>query len=208
MAVEAALIASATLMGLAGMPHCAAMCGAPCALASGNRPVALLAGRLLGYAAGGAVAAASTEALARATEGVAVLRPAWALLQAALLLFGLTLLLRGRMPAWLGRLAWRTQPRHGLVTGMAWIAMPCGLLHGALLLAALSGSPLGGAATMAGFALASTPGLVIAPLWRARLLRRGQGGEMLALRLAGLGLVAGAAWGLGHGVWERLALAC
>ena len=28
MALDAALIASATLMGLAGTPHCAAMCGA------------------------------------------------------------------------------------------------------------------------------------------------------------------------------------
>ena len=208
MSADAALIASATLMGLAGMPHCAAMCSAPCALAGGKRPAKLLVGRLLGYTAGGAVAAASTEALARATQGVAVLQPAWALLQAALLLLGLTLLLRGRMPAWLGRLAWRPQPRHALVTGMAWVAMPCGLLHGALLLAALAGSPLGGAGAMAGFALASTPGLVIAPLWRAQLLKRGEGGEMLALRLAGLALVAGAAWGLGHGVWERVALAC
>jgi uncharacterized protein len=208
MAADVALIASATLMGLAGMPHCAAMCSAPCALAGGQRPAKLLVGRLLGYTAGGAVAAASTESLARATQGVAVLQPAWALLQAALLLLGLTLLLRGRMPAWLGRLTWRPQPRHALVTGMAWVAMPCGLLHGALLLAALSGSPLGGAGAMAGFALASTPGLVIAPLWRARLLKRGEGGEVLALRLAGLALVAGAAWGLGHGVWERVALAC
>lgn len=208
MSADVALIASATLMGLAGMPHCAAMCSAPCALAGGKQPAKLLVGRLLGYTAGGAVAAASTEALARATQGVAVLQPAWALLQAALLLLGLTLLLRGRMPAWLGRLTWRPQSRHALVTGMAWVAMPCGLLHGALLLAALSGSPLAGAGAMAGFALASTPGLVIAPLWRARLLTRGEGGEMLALRLAGLGLVAGAAWGLGHGVWERVALAC
>lgn len=208
MAADLALIASATLMGLAGTPHCAAMCSAPCALAGGKRPLKLLAGRLLGYAAGGVVAAASTEALARATEGVAVLKPAWALLQAALLLLGLTLLLRGRMPVWLGQLAWRPQPHHAFATGLAWVAMPCGLLHGALLLAALAGSPLGGGAAMAGFALASTPGLVVAPLWRARLLARGAGGEMLALRLAGLALAIGAAWGLGHGVWERLLLAC
>lgn len=91
---------------------------------------------------------------------------------------------------------------------MAWVAMPCGLLHGALLLAALAGSPLGGATAMAGFALASTPGLVLAPLWRARLLERGAGGEMLALRLAGLALVLGAAWALGQGVWQRVMLAC
>ncbi len=208
MALDAALIASATLMGLAGTPHCAAMCSAPCALAAGRRPARLLVGRLLGYSAGGAVAAASAQALAKASTSVMLLQPAWALLQAALLLLGLTLLARGRVPAWLGAVRWRPEPRHAFATGLAWVAMPCGLLHAALLLAGLSGSPLSGAMAMAGFALASMPGLVIAPLWRARLLRRGAGGEVLALRLAGLALAAGAAWGLVHGVWQSLRLAC
>jgi sulfite exporter TauE/SafE len=208
MSLDVALITSATLMGLAGTPHCAAMCSAPCALAAGPRPAKLLAGRVLGYSAGGAVAAASAEALARASQSVALLQPAWALLQAALLLLGLTLLARGRVPAWLGAVNWRPKPRHAFATGLAWVVMPCGLLHAALLLAGLSGSVPGGAAAMAGFALASTPGLVIAPLWRARLLRRGERGEVLALRLAGLALAIGSAWGLGHGVWERILLAC
>ena len=168
----------------------------------------LLAGRLLGYATGGAIAAASAQALARASQSVTLLQPAWALLQAALLLFGLTLLVRGRVPAWLGAVSWRPRPHQAFATGIAWVAMPCGLLHAALLLAGLSGSPLSGAAAMAGFALASTPGLVIAPLWRARLLKRGAGGEVLALRLAGLMMAAGAAWGLVHGVWQQLLLAC
>lgn len=208
MSGDLALVVSATLMGLAGMPHCAAMCSAPCALAGGQRPARLLAGRVLGYTAGGVVAAASAEALARASQGVALLQPAWALLQAALLLFGLMLLLQGRVPAWLGAVRWRPQPRHAFATGLAWVAMPCGLLHAALLLAGLSGSPLSGGAAMAGFALASTPGLVIAPLWRARLLRRGPAGDVLALRLAGLMLALGAGWGLVHGVWQRVMLAC
>jgi len=208
MSFDVALVLSATLMGLAGTPHCAAMCSAPCALAGGRRPTRLLAGRLLGYAAGGAIAAASAQALARASQNLMLLQPAWALLQAALLLFGLTLLVRGRMPVWLGALNWRPQSRHAFTTGLAWVAMPCGLLHAALLTSSLSGSVAGGAAAMAGFALASMPGLVIAPLWRARLLRRGAGGETLALRLAGLALALGAAWALSHGVWERLVLAC
>ena len=205
---DLALVMSATLMGLAGMPHCAAMCSAPCALAGGPRPARLLAGRVLGYTAGGVVAAASAEALARASQSVALLQPAWALLQAALLLFGLLLLLQGRVPAWLGSVRWRPQPRHAFATGLAWVVMPCGLLHAALLLAGLSGSPLSGGAAMAGFALASTPGLVVAPLWRARLLKRGPAGDVLALRLAGLMLALGAGWGLAHGVWQRVMLAC
>jgi uncharacterized protein len=190
------------------MPHCAAMCSAPCAMAGGRGPARLLVGRLLGYTAGGAVVAASAQVLARATQGAMLLQPAWALLQAAVLLLGLTLLVRGRMPVWLGALRWRPQPRHAFATGLAWVALPCGLLHAALLLASLADSVAGGATAMAGFALASTPGLVIAPLWRARPLKRGAGGEMLALRLAGLALVLGAAWALGHGVWQRVMLAC
>ena len=208
MGLDAALIASAALMGLAGTPHCAAMCSAPCALAAGRRPARLLVGRLLGYAAAGAVAAASAQVLATASGRILLLQPAWALLQAALLLLGLTLLARGRVPAWLGAVRWRPAPQHAFATGLAWVAMPCGLLHAALLLAGLSGSAGSGALAMAGFALASTPGLAIAPLWRARLLRRGAGGEVLALRLAGLGLAAGAGWGLLHGVWHGIRLAC
>ena len=206
--MDAALVASATLMGLAGMPHCAAMCSAPCALAGGKRPLKLLAGRGLGYAAAGAVAAASAQALARVSQGAALLQPAWALLQSALLLLGLTLLVRGRMPLWLSAVSQRAQPRHAFAKGLAWVAIPCGLLHAALLLASLSGSAAGGAAAMAGFAVASMPGLAIAPLWRARLLKRGAGGEVLALRLAGLALTAGAGWGLAHGAWQRVLLAC
>ncbi|MDR7331966.1 sulfite exporter TauE/SafE family protein [Roseateles asaccharophilus] len=206
--MDAALVASATLMGLAGMPHCTAMCSAPCALAGGRRPVKLLAGRVLGYALGGAAAAASAEALARASQGATLLQPAWALLQSALLLLGLTLLVRGRMPLWLSAVPRQAQPRHVFFKGTAWVAMPCGLLHAALLLASLSGSVAGGAAAMGGFALASTPGLLMAPLWRAKLLKRGEGGDVLALRLAGLALAAGAGWGLAHGVWQRVLLAC
>ncbi|MFG6439217.1 sulfite exporter TauE/SafE family protein [Roseateles sp. LKC17W] len=206
--MDLALILSVALLGLAGMPHCAAMCSAPCALAGGRRPFKLLAGRVLGYAAGGAAAAASAQLLAQATQGITLLQPAWALLQAALLLFGLLLLVRGRMPAWLGSIRWRPQPRHALVTGVAWVLMPCGLLQGALLMASLTGSALSGGVAMAGFALASTPGLLLGPLWRARLLKRGADGDVLALRLAGLTLAIGAGWGLAHGVWQRVALAC
>jgi len=206
--VNLALIASAALLGLAATPHCAAMCSAPCALAGGRRPASLMTGRLLGYSAGGAVVAASAGLLARASQGVSLLQPAWVFLQVAMLLLGVTLLVRGRMPVWLERVRWRPQPRHAFFTGLAWVAMPCGLLHAALLLASLSGSVAGGAAAMGAFALASTPGLVVAPLWRARLLRRGARGEVLAMRLAGVGVTAGAAWGLAHGVWQRVLLAC
>lgn len=207
--MTAALIASAALMGLAAAPHCALMCSTPCALAARRRDeqMRLLAGRLLGYAVAGVAAAASAQALARMSQGAAVLQPLWALLQAALLVLGLSLMVRGRVPVWLDNARWRPTPGRSFATGLAWTAMPCGVLHAALLLSALSNSPLEGGLAMAAFAVTSTLGLAVAPAWIARLPRR-VGEASPALRLAGLGLVAASGWALGHGVWERLTLAC
>ncbi|MFT7724648.1 MAG: sulfite exporter TauE/SafE family protein [Roseateles sp.] len=209
MSLDAALIGSAALMGLAAAPHCAVMCSTPCALAARGREqqMRLLAGRLVGYGAAGAVAAASAQALARLSQGAAVLQPLWALLQAALLVLGLSLLVRGRVPVWLANVRWRPAPGRSFATGLAWVAMPCGLLHAALLLAALSNSPLGGGLAMAAFAATSTLGLAVAPAWVARLPRR-VGDASPALRLAGLGLVAASGWALAHGVWQRIAALC
>ncbi|PZP36636.1 MAG: sulfite exporter TauE/SafE family protein [Roseateles depolymerans] len=207
--LDLALISSATLMGLAATPHCAAMCSAPCALAckGARQQAGFQVGRVLGYAAGGALATVSAQLLAEVSQSATLLQPVWALLQAALLALGLSLLWRGRAPLWLGALQWRPQGRHVMLTGMAWVAMPCGLLHAALLLAALSNTVLGGALAMTGFALASSLGLLVAPLLTARL--RGRGGDAApALRLAGLGMATASAWALVEGVWRRSLLLC
>jgi uncharacterized protein len=209
MGADAALIGSTALLGLAAAPHCALMCSTPCALAARGRQQQwrLLAGRLIGYSLAGAVAAASAQALARLSAGAAALQPLWALLQAALLVFGLSLVMRGRVPAWLASARWQPTPGRSFAAGLAWVAMPCGLLHAALLLAALSGTPLGGGLAMAGFAATSTLGLALAPAWIARLPRR-VGDASPALRLAGLGLTAASGWALAHGVWQRVTVAC
>lgn len=209
MSLDAALIGSAALMGLAGAPHCALMCSSPCALAAQGRQqqMRLLAGRLVGYTAAGVMAALSAQALGRMSAGAAVLQPVWALLQAALLVLGLSLLVRGRVPAWLGQARFRPQPGRSFATGLAWVVMPCGLLHAALLLSALSNSPVSGGLAMAAFAATSTLGLAVAPALFARLPRR-VGDASPALRLAGLGLVAASGWALVHGVWQRAALVC
>jgi sulfite exporter TauE/SafE len=104
--VEAAFIASTALLGLAGMPHCAAMCGAPCAAAGGAGRASwpFHAARIAGYAAAGAVAAGSVSTLALLSEHSAALRPLWTLLHAAALALGVHLLWRGRQPAWLARM--------------------------------------------------------------------------------------------------------
>jgi sulfite exporter TauE/SafE len=103
--MDGALIASAALLGLAGAPHCTAMCGAACAAVSGRSgpggAVAFQAARLAGYAAGGAVAAASVGSLLALAQFAPVLRPLWTLLHVAAFALGAYLLWTARQPAWL-----------------------------------------------------------------------------------------------------------
>jgi hypothetical protein len=85
------------------------------------------------------------------------------------------------------------------------------LSQAALLVAALADRPWSGAAAMAAFAIASSPGLLVAPL----LMRRLNGHATLAagtlswpVRAAGVALVLGSGWALGHGLWQRVAAWC
>jgi sulfite exporter TauE/SafE len=227
--LDAALIASASVLGLVGAPHCTAMCSAPCAAAigGGGRPAALAfqLARVASYAAGGALAAASVGALASWGQLSPALRPAWVLLNSLALLLGLSLLVTARQPHWLARwgrvppapglglgAGWRPlkMPVRALAAGGMWVAWPCGLLQSGLMVAALTGSAASGALAMAGFALASAPGLVVGPwVWR-RLLGGGSATarERWATRAAGLLLAAGSAWALGHGLWQRIVAYC
>jgi sulfite exporter TauE/SafE len=186
--VLSGLILTAFLMGLGGMPHCAAMCGAPCAAAfPKGLPVASLVGRCIGYAGLGGLAAASAGALASWGREVAFLQPLWVILLAAVLMLGLYLLASGRMPSQVDdwgqglyrcvRARW-SRPSSGRVTGargwlpllagVIWVAMPCGLLYAALMVAALAPSAWGGALVMLAFAL---PGAVA--IWAAPVVLRG-----------------------------------
>jgi len=267
--MDSALIVSAVMLGLAGTPHCAAMCAAPCAAAVGQGGrTALLSfqlARVLSYAAVGAVVASSMGALAALSEAAPMLRPLWTLVQAACLTLGLWLLWQGRQPAWMGsigkvpavavvampqgRLATasagagagagasagfgmgdgnmgsgpstgsRTVPANtagkawkAALAGGLWAAWPCGLLHSALLVAALTGGAAAGATAMAGFAVASSGGLLLGPWLRRRWLAKGgadtSGREVLLVRLSGLLLVLAAGWALGHGLWPQVAMWC
>lgn len=237
MALDAALATSALLMGLAGSPHCLAMCGAACAGLGGGRPDAQLGfqlGRALSYALGGALAAAAVGWIAQLGQAAALLRPLWVMLHMAALGLGLFLLWRGRQPAWLAQIGRRIEPvatvslaglrgggqgvalgQAGRATlgGLAWLAWPCGLLQSALVLAALASGPWQGASVMTAFAAGSGVGLVAGPLLLRRLLGRqvpGPGGDgtRWAVRLAGLGLTVAALWALGHGLWEQVAAWC
>ncbi|MDM0072252.1 sulfite exporter TauE/SafE family protein [Variovorax sp. J31P207] len=219
--MQSALLATAFVMGLAGGPHCVAMCGAACAgvirivrapaggvaaLQSPGRslPAGALfhVGRVAGYAAAGAVAAAAAQGLAQAGQQVSALRPAWLLLHVFVFAWGLLLAASGRQPAWAHRFGrWasaRLQPMTRspfgvLAAGALWVALPCGLLYSALMLAALGNGVLEGAAVMALFAAGSAVSLLLAP-WLWQRLRSGAGmlSQQWGTRLAGA-MLAGVA---------------
>lgn len=206
------LASTALLMGLAGGPHCIAMCGAACAgigQAAGphkNRAMwTFQLGRVLGYSALGAVAAASMQGLGWLTVQSAALRPVWSMFHVAMLVLGLVLLWRAEQPVWLdnaGKKVWRivrgwVSGRGGgapLLLGAVWTFLPCGLLYSALLVAALSGSPLDGALLMALFALGTSVSMMLGPWLWLRLKGNPSGGW--GVRLAGLALAASSAWAL------------
>jgi uncharacterized protein len=187
------LVLSAAALGMAAMPHCMLMCGAPCAAVTqgaGNRSTAanttkwvtaglFHAGRVLGYSAAGALAASSVVALGGWLQWAPALRPLWTLLHLAFLLLGLWWLVMGRQPAALQRRAaaavalplhWQGQKSattpatwRAGAAGLAWVAWPCAALQAALLVAALANHAAGGAVVMAVFAVASAPGLLLGP---------------------------------------------
>lgn len=228
--MDIALAGSALLMGLAGSPHCLAMCGPACVgLTAGERSahVGFHLGRLFSYAAGGALAAASVGWIAQLGQASAVLRPVWVLVHLAALLLGLYLLWQGRQPAWLENIGRRVstqtaipvaglggggialgRPGRASLAGLAWLAWPCGLLQSALMVAALASGPAQGALVMSSFALGSGLGLALGPLLIQRLFGVGPGGMRWAVRLAGLGLLAASGFALGHGLWQRVAEFC
>lgn len=205
--LDAALAGSAFLMGVAGSLHCAAMCVAPCAAVTGGRRDGVFlfqTGRLIGYAIGGAIVAASVGGLLRWESSAGWLRPVWLAMHLGVLALGLSLAWRAEQPLWWRRLwaartpaslgvpaaalagggvAWAGAGRStgrlagALGAGLAWLAWPCGLLQSALMTAALANGPWQGAGVMAAFALGSSPGLLAGPwllAWLGRLGRQGR----------------------------------
>jgi sulfite exporter TauE/SafE len=212
--LELALPAAMAALGLASGVHCAGMCGGivtAFSLSEGrSRPSARLllfnAGRISCYAFGGAIAAA-IGALgwysSGAQTGLSVLA------SAVLVLVGLHLAgLRGPMrflerlgaPLWrrIQPLAARLTRKPGLAAGyaagLAWGALPCGLVYGALTAAAFAGSAAQGAIAMLAFGLGTLPWLLAAGVataslrvWMARApVRLGVGGAVLGFGVFGL----------------------
>lgn len=245
---DAALLGSAFLMGLAGSLHCALMCGAAFAAITGRAgapriagrttaAMSLHAGRLISYAAAGALVATGVAALGTLQSAAPLLRPLWTGVHVGAIALGLWLIVEARAPAWLsaasarvpafvagsGRLAVQGGPRgpeikvvrwlpaasRSGIVGLCWAGMPCGLLQSALLVAALASGPLPGAAVMAAFAASSALGLWLGPrLWSGvRAAGRGERWAAWSTRLAG-GLLAGSSlFALWHGLGAAIAAA-
>jgi sulfite exporter TauE/SafE len=222
--MSATLALTALLMGLAGGPHCAAMCGAACSgvVRAGATPTRSMAmfqlGRLSGYAAAGAAAGFAVQSFGWLTTQTAALRPVWSLFHLAVLAWGLSLLVLARQPAWAqsaGKSVWArvrplAQARGGVFgAGALWFLMPCGLLYSALLVASLSGGAWQGALSMALFAIGSGVSLGAFPALLRWLRRAGNGARKdWGTRAGGLVLAVLAAAALWGNLVERVALWC
>ena len=114
--MELTLVLTAFLMGLAGAPHCAAMCGPSCAAVLGScgarsgtagamaaSTVTFHAFRVTSYALAGAVAATGVGLLAWAGQAAPWVRPLWTMLHVAALALGLWLAITGQQPAFMAK---------------------------------------------------------------------------------------------------------
>lgn len=212
--MEPGLLAAMALLGLASGVHCVGMCGGIVAAFSTfsaeklkaprrewPRQLAFNLGRITSYGAAGAAAGSLGYAAGAAPAQDAL----YVLANVVLVLAGLHLAGFGRLlslerlglPLWrrLQPLAARASSRgNAYVAGALWGWLPCGLVYGALAVAALAGSPSQGAAAMLAFGLGTAPWLLAAGLAAARLrgwmglraVRVGAGGAVLAFGAYGL----------------------
>jgi uncharacterized protein len=185
--VNGALVAAAAVFGLTSSVHCAAMCG-PLALSAGatgaGASLRYHVARAAGYSALGGVlgglGAGAEGVLGGGPGGLAGLSgavPLGAAMLVALQAAGVTTKVAALpgVAAAVGRaarVASRGSPAaRAAALGALTPVLPCGLLLGMYALAAASGSAAGGAASMAAFALGTTPLLLGAQLGWGALMR-------------------------------------
>jgi uncharacterized protein len=215
------LIITAFTMGLMGGVHCAAMCGGivgAVSLRAGRSGVALQlsynAGRVLSYAAAGALAGSFGSIGLFASGLIQAQMLLFVIANAVVVLLGLHIAGWGRLVLRLesvGALAWRAI--HPLGTrflpadtaakairlGLVWGWIPCGLVYSAVALALVSGSMLHGAAVMLAFGVGTVPNLLAAglaaqrvrPALRLRWVRSLAGSVIALLGIVGLVRIPG-----------------
>lgn len=215
------LILTGFLMGLAGGPHCIAMCGAACAGIQQQKSHQIWKfhlGRILGYAALGALAASSIKGLSLFSSQTKALHPLWTFFHVLVLSWGLILFIYARQPSWADQFGrrtwvhvrkWLDLPGGVVVTGMLWSLMPCGLLYSALIVASLNANAANGAMTMAAFAFGTSATLMLGP-WLWLKLQKGSQWftEDTSMRLAGLLLSMAAAWAIWMDLVHQVKIWC
>lgn len=210
------LLLSMLLLGLASGVHCVAMCGGFVAAFSAARVIPIVekkrigpilvfnAGRITTYGVLGAASGFLGGELAFAFGAQTALY-----VLANVMLVGIGLHLAGAT-RFLGSLEtlvqplWRRLPKPSVRTpyaaGLAWGFIPCGLVYGALAVAAFAGSAAGGAAAMLAYGLGTLPWLAgagVALQWIRRPLARSLAGAgVLGFGIYGLAHASGAAQGL------------
>lgn len=216
-----ALLAAVVVASVVGSLHCAGMCGGFVAFYAGagaveggtNRGLwwahlVYNAGRLLTYAAMGAVAGSVGAALDLAGSAVHLERLAGILAASLMILWGLLALLPTlgvrarfvRFPSVLGRLFGRAHARlrgrppvvRALAMGLLTTLLPCGWLYAFVIAAAGTGSTLQGTLLMSAFWLGTLPvmvGLGVGVQQLSRVLGRYLP-ALTAMVVLGLGVVA------------------
>jgi len=193
----------ALVAGLLGSTHCIGMCGGfAVALAVSRQHVALYhTGRVLGYAALGALAGALGQALNLGGAVLGVRRLPLFLAAGFLIVFGLAI--AGVLPQrWvepggggvqrlLGALLRRRDRRAAFLFGMANALLPCGLLYPVYALAAGTASPLRGAGLLLCFGAGTVPLLASVS---AALARLGVATRVRFFRAAGIAMVLYGMW--------------
>ncbi len=191
-----ALALSVFVAALLGSVHCAGMCGSFACLASGGdashgrhalrSTAAYNLGRLVAYAALGAIAGAAGAGLDRLGAVAGVARPAAIAAGVLLMLWGLASLLAHlgvRLPALavppalasrIARGVRAVQQRppmlRGLALGLLTAALPCGWLYAFVATSTAAGSAPAGALVMAAFWTGTVPMMAAVGLGAQRLL--------------------------------------
>ncbi|HET7365495.1 MAG TPA: sulfite exporter TauE/SafE family protein [Burkholderiales bacterium] len=206
-----ALLASLLLLGLVSGIHCVGMCGGFVAAFAGRRVIPIRsaperrwgslllfnAGRITSYAVAGAIG--GTLGALVSAQGVLYVLANVLLIGIGLHLAGATTVLAPLealgAPLWrrLQPLAARSMNGNAYVAGLFWGWLPCGLVYGALAVAAFAGSAQGGAAAMAAYGLGTLPWLMGAGLAFSWLQGK------VARAVAGTLVLGFGVYGLAHG---------
>lgn len=187
------LLSAALVAGLVGSAHCLGMCAgisglfavrAEAASMRASVPTAFVynAGRVITYAALGAIVAAFGSVIIKASPDLAVgIRMLSGIiiilvgLQVAFNLRALRVIERmgGTLWARIAPAARKLLPIDSLPKafglGLIWGWLPCGLVYSVLIIAATSASPVGGALTMAAFGVGTMPAMMLSGLGAARV---------------------------------------